>query len=101
MHEATTIITEYDSGPRSHRFKVYYQRGSLNLHNLMLLVIIKSPTPSLVPFFLGLFDTFFYRSLVQQTMSAMNEDEKRWKFAQCFGDKGDSDDITEGELWRY
>lgn len=25
-----------------------------------------------------------------------NEEEKRWKFAQCFGDKGDSDDITEG-----
>ncbi|CAO3634562.1 unnamed protein product [Mucor fragilis] len=31
-------------------------------------------------------------------MSAMNEDEKRWKFAQCFGDKGDSDDITEADI---
>jgi hypothetical protein len=27
----------------------------------------------------------------------MSEDEeKSWKFAQCFGDKGESDDITEG-----
>lgn len=25
------------------------------------------------------------------------EEEKRWKFAQCFGDKGDSDDVTEGK----
>lgn len=32
-------------------------------------------------------------------MSTVNEDEKRWKFAQCFGDKGDSDDITEGILY--
>jgi hypothetical protein len=28
---------------------------------------------------------------------ATNGEEKRWKFAQCFGDKGDSDDITEGK----
>lgn len=28
-------------------------------------------------------------------MTTMGE-EKKWKFAQCFGDKGDSDDITEG-----
>jgi hypothetical protein len=26
----------------------------------------------------------------------MAEPEHNWKFAQCFGDKGDSDDITEG-----
>ncbi|KAI8983428.1 WD40-repeat-containing domain protein [Pilobolus umbonatus] len=25
------------------------------------------------------------------------EEDKKWRFAQCFGDKGDSDDITEGE----
>lgn len=25
-------------------------------------------------------------------------EEKRWKFAQCFGDKGDSDDVTEGNM---
>ncbi|KAI8984309.1 WD40-repeat-containing domain protein [Mycotypha africana] len=31
-------------------------------------------------------------------MSATNEDEKKWKFAQCFGDKGDSDDITEADI---
>lgn len=31
-------------------------------------------------------------------MTTMNEEEKRWKFAQCFGDKVDSDDITEGIL---
>lgn len=24
--------------------------------------------------------------------------ENKWKFAQCFGDKGDSDDITEGKM---
>ncbi|OBZ83951.1 Protein phosphatase PP2A regulatory subunit B [Choanephora cucurbitarum] len=28
----------------------------------------------------------------------MSEEEKRWKFAQCFGDKGDSDDITEADI---
>lgn len=27
----------------------------------------------------------------------LNEDHN-WKFAQCFGDKGDSDDITEGSF---
>lgn len=26
-----------------------------------------------------------------------NEDHN-WKFAQCFGDKGESDDITEGKV---
>lgn len=26
------------------------------------------------------------------------EEEKRWKFAQCFGDKGDSDDVTEADI---
>lgn len=26
----------------------------------------------------------------------MSEDHN-WKFAQCFGDKGDSDDITDGK----
>lgn len=25
-------------------------------------------------------------------------EEHNWKFAQCFGDKGDSDDITDGKL---
>ncbi|CAO3615103.1 unnamed protein product [Mucor hiemalis] len=25
-------------------------------------------------------------------------EEKRWKFAQCFGDKGDSDDVTEADI---
>jgi hypothetical protein len=29
-------------------------------------------------------------------MQSNAEDEKKWRFAQCFGDKGDSDDITEG-----
>jgi serine/threonine-protein phosphatase 2A regulatory subunit B len=24
-------------------------------------------------------------------------EEHNWKFAQCFGDKGDSDDITDGK----
>lgn len=28
----------------------------------------------------------------------MAEPEHNWKFAQCFGDKGDSDDITEGMI---
>jgi serine/threonine-protein phosphatase 2A regulatory subunit B len=26
----------------------------------------------------------------------MSEEQHNWKFAQCFGDKGDSDDITDG-----
>jgi hypothetical protein len=26
----------------------------------------------------------------------MSEEQHDWKFAQCFGDKGDSDDITDG-----
>lgn len=25
-------------------------------------------------------------------------EEHNWKFAQCFGDKGDSDDITDGKM---
>lgn len=25
------------------------------------------------------------------------ENDSKWKFAQCFGDKGESDDITEGK----
>jgi serine/threonine-protein phosphatase 2A regulatory subunit B len=28
--------------------------------------------------------------------SSPTENESKWKFAQCFGDKGESDDITEG-----
>ncbi len=28
--------------------------------------------------------------------SSSTENEGNWKFAQCFGDKGESDDITEG-----
>lgn len=28
--------------------------------------------------------------------SSPTENETKWKFAQCFGDKGESDDITEG-----
>jgi serine/threonine-protein phosphatase 2A regulatory subunit B len=27
-----------------------------------------------------------------------DEEEHNWKFAQCFGDKGDSDDITDGKV---
>ena len=27
------------------------------------------------------------------------ESASPWRFAQCFGDKGDADDITEGELY--
>jgi serine/threonine-protein phosphatase 2A regulatory subunit B len=30
-------------------------------------------------------------------MQSNAEDDKKWRFAQCFGDKGDSDDITEGK----
>jgi serine/threonine-protein phosphatase 2A regulatory subunit B len=29
-------------------------------------------------------------------MASSPETENNWKFAQCFGDKGESDDITEG-----
>jgi serine/threonine-protein phosphatase 2A regulatory subunit B len=29
-------------------------------------------------------------------MASSPETENKWKFAQCFGDKGESDDITEG-----
>jgi serine/threonine-protein phosphatase 2A regulatory subunit B len=25
-------------------------------------------------------------------------EDHNWKFAQCFGDKGESDDITEGKV---
>lgn len=28
----------------------------------------------------------------------MQEVESNWKFAQCFGDKSESDDITEGSI---
>ncbi|KAI8336687.1 protein phosphatase PP2A regulatory subunit B [Chlamydoabsidia padenii] len=28
----------------------------------------------------------------------MSEEQNNWKFAQCFGDKGDSDDITEADI---
>lgn len=28
----------------------------------------------------------------------MSEEQHNWKFAQCFGDKGDSDDITDGNF---
>jgi hypothetical protein len=26
----------------------------------------------------------------------MSDPDNGWKFAQCFGDKGDADDVTEG-----
>ena len=29
--------------------------------------------------------------------ASTNGEEKTWKFAQCFGDKGDSEDVTEGK----
>lgn len=32
-----------------------------------------------------------------QTTAGTSEVEHNWKFAQCFGDKGESDDITEGK----
>ena len=32
------------------------------------------------------------------THMAAPEPEHGWKFAQCFGDKGEADDVTEGEL---
>ena len=28
----------------------------------------------------------------------MTEDEHGWKCVQCFGDKGDADDITDGKI---
>ncbi|KAG1438284.1 hypothetical protein G6F56_012702 [Rhizopus delemar] len=28
----------------------------------------------------------------------MSEEQHNWKFAQCFGDKGDSDDITDADI---
>lgn len=28
-------------------------------------------------------------------------EEHNWKFAQCFGDKGDSDDITDGKFFFF
>ncbi|KAI8876552.1 protein phosphatase 2A regulatory subunit PR55 [Backusella circina FSU 941] len=31
-------------------------------------------------------------------MQSNTEDDKKWRFAQCFGDKGDSDDITEADI---
>ncbi|KAI7856055.1 WD40-repeat-containing domain protein [Circinella umbellata] len=33
-----------------------------------------------------------------QTTTGNNEAENKWKFAQCFGDKGESDDITEADI---
>ncbi|KAI9274474.1 WD40-repeat-containing domain protein [Phascolomyces articulosus] len=33
-----------------------------------------------------------------QTTTGANEAENKWKFAQCFGDKGESDDITEADI---
>ncbi|KAG0162939.1 protein phosphatase 2A regulatory subunit cdc55, partial [Apophysomyces sp. BC1034] len=33
-----------------------------------------------------------------QTDAGPAETENKWKFAQCFGDKGDSDDITEADI---
>jgi hypothetical protein len=32
-------------------------------------------------------------------MQASTEVESNWKFAQCFGDKSESDDITEGIVY--
>jgi serine/threonine-protein phosphatase 2A regulatory subunit B len=32
-----------------------------------------------------------------QAVTSTTNTENKWKFAQCFGDKGDSDDITEGK----
>lgn len=39
--------------------------------------------------------SLFYFSL---TFSMTPNEDHNWKFAQCFGDKGDSDDITEGSF---
>ena len=33
-----------------------------------------------------------------QTAAGISDTENKWKFAQCFGDKGESDDITEGNI---
>lgn len=31
-----------------------------------------------------------------QAVPTSTNNENKWRFAQCFGDKGESDDITEG-----
>ncbi|KAL1935191.1 hypothetical protein VTP01DRAFT_4331 [Rhizomucor pusillus] len=33
-----------------------------------------------------------------QTATGTTDTDHKWKFAQCFGDKGDSDDITEADI---
>ncbi|KAL0073790.1 protein phosphatase PP2A regulatory subunit B [Phycomyces blakesleeanus] len=33
-----------------------------------------------------------------QTSTGTTETENKWKFSQCFGDKGDSEDITEADI---
>ncbi|EIE79214.1 hypothetical protein RO3G_03919 [Rhizopus delemar RA 99-880] len=33
-----------------------------------------------------------------QAVTSTTNTENKWKFAQCFGDKGDSDDITEADI---
>ena len=34
-----------------------------------------------------------------QATAGSTDGDNKWKFAQCFGDKGESDDITEGKLF--
>jgi hypothetical protein len=31
-------------------------------------------------------------------MSSSNDESGGWKFAQCFGDKGDIEEVTEGKF---
>lgn len=33
-----------------------------------------------------------------QAGAGTSDTDSKWKFAQCFGDKGESDNITEGSL---
>lgn len=35
-----------------------------------------------------------------QAVPTSTNNENKWRFAQCFGDKGESDDITEGTQMR-
>ncbi|CEG84152.1 Putative Protein phosphatase PP2A regulatory subunit B [Rhizopus microsporus] len=33
-----------------------------------------------------------------QAVPTSTNNENKWRFAQCFGDKGESDDITEADI---
>jgi hypothetical protein len=48
--------------------------------------------------FLNLSPSFLCVYFIDLIQVYIMSEEHNWKFAQCFGDKGDSDDITDGKF---